>query len=200
MEKYLSYKYQFGFQEDKATCMVLNALIKKIADAPGKIKNAKVVFPEFAHAFDIVNHWMLVFLLDMYGVRETTPIWFKDYPTDIMHYVARDAIKSEKKNIWLWRTARTYPRSTSIPTVHKWPAYGFGILIFKLVCKWYQHAHSLQGYWIYAYVPLIEWVSNQDSGMASCNRLPFNFRRPIICSNVPSCILTTNRLKPVLIP
>ena len=75
----LLYKYQFGFQEGKSTCMALITLIDKISAA---LDNGEIVvglFLDFSKAFDTVDHKILLNKLFHYGIQDIPLKWFKSY-------------------------------------------------------------------------------------------------------------------------
>ena len=98
-ENRLLYKYQFGFQEGKATYMALIVLIEKVAEALDKGESVIGVFLDFSKAFDTVDHGILLAKLHKYEVHDTALKWFEDYLTNRMQYVTYNSIKSEQKMI-----------------------------------------------------------------------------------------------------
>ena len=98
-ENRLLYKYQFGFQEGKATYMALIVLIGKVTEALDKGESVIGVFLDFSKAFDTVDHGILLAKLKKYGVHDTALKWFEDYLTNRMQYATYNSIKSEQKII-----------------------------------------------------------------------------------------------------
>ena len=156
-ENRLLYKYQFGFQEGKATYMALIVLIEKVIEALDKGESVIGVFLDLSKAFDTVDHGILLAKLHKYGVHDTALKWFEDYLTNIIQYVTYNSIKSEQKMIDCGVPQGSI-LSSLFPIVYKWSVYCVRVLFFNLVCRWYKHVFSMQ---IYSrYVPQIEWGSN----------------------------------------
>ena len=70
-ENRLLYKYQFGFQEGKATYMDLIMLIEKVTEALDKGESVIGVFLDLSKAFDTVDHGIILAKLHKYGVHDT---------------------------------------------------------------------------------------------------------------------------------
>ena len=95
----LLYKYQFGFQEEKSTCMALITLIDKISAA---LDNGEIVvglFLDFSKAFDTVDHKILLNTLFNYGIQGIPLKWFKSYLSERYQYGTYNNHKSTNKLI-----------------------------------------------------------------------------------------------------
>ena len=157
-ENRLLHKYQFRFQEDKATYMAFIVLIEKVTEAIDKGESVVGVFLDFSKAFDTVDHGILVAKLHKYGVHDTALKWFEDYLTNRMQYITYNSIKSGQKLIeyGLPQGSILGPLLlllyiNDLSTVSEY-------FFFNLVCRWYKHVYSRQSY--SRYVPQIGWGSN----------------------------------------
>ena len=57
------------------------------------------VFIDLKKAFDTVDHKILLEKMDIYGIRDSANLWFKNYLYDREQFVSINGIKSEKKKI-----------------------------------------------------------------------------------------------------
>ena len=73
------YENQFGFQKNKSTELAITALINNIIKSYEIRQSACCIFLDFAKAFDIVNHSILISKLEHYGIRGIALDWFKSY-------------------------------------------------------------------------------------------------------------------------
>ena len=81
MHEYLS-KYQSGFRKfhSTVTSMLKNANDRLISMDRGNING--VVYFDFQKAFDKVDHEILLFILNKYGISGDKFDWFKSYPLE----------------------------------------------------------------------------------------------------------------------
>lgn len=73
------YENQFGFQKGLSTEFAINSLLNNIIKCLEEKKVNFCILLDFAKAFDIVNHEILLHKLDYYGIRGTAHKWFKSY-------------------------------------------------------------------------------------------------------------------------
>ena len=81
------YEYQFGFQKGKSTHIALITLVDKVTEALDNGDYVVGVFLDFSKAFATVDHSILLDKMFIYGVRNITLEWFKDYLTGRAQYV-----------------------------------------------------------------------------------------------------------------
>ena len=81
LEEYrILFEYQFGFS------VLMDKLIKSIENE----NHVVGVFLDFSKAFDTVDHSILLFKLEHYGIRGSALKWFKSYLSNRMQYVTYD--------------------------------------------------------------------------------------------------------------
>ena len=73
------FKHQYGFQKGKLTEHAIFDLYFNIITANEKQEKSASIFRDFAKAFDIANHEILLYKLDYYGVRGIALEWFRSY-------------------------------------------------------------------------------------------------------------------------
>ena len=66
---YKVFKHQYGFQKGKSTEHVILDVYFNIITANEKYEKNACIFLDFAKAFDTVNHEILLYKLDCYGVE-----------------------------------------------------------------------------------------------------------------------------------
>ena len=82
------YKYQFGFRKNHSTVL---ALVEMIDNLYNNIDNNNVtvgVYLDLQKAFDTVDHNILLYKLNVYGIRGLVLDWFRDYLSDRKQFVA----------------------------------------------------------------------------------------------------------------
>ena len=89
-------KYQHGFTETRSTETALSEFHIKIVDAVDKSLHALGLFVDFSRAFDMVNHEILLFKLERYGIRGLTSQLFRSYLTNRQQYVVVNGTKSKR--------------------------------------------------------------------------------------------------------
>ena len=73
------YEHQFGFQKNRSTTLAVLDLNTRITKALDRGNYAASVFLNFAKAFDMVNHQILLSKLENYGIRGPAKDWFESY-------------------------------------------------------------------------------------------------------------------------
>ena len=84
----LFYPLQFGFREKHNTTHALLTMINKIANGIDAYEHTVGVFLDFSKAFDTINHDILLYKLDYYGIRGIALEWFRNYLSNRQQYVS----------------------------------------------------------------------------------------------------------------
>ena len=90
---------QFGFRKHHSTTHALLTFIDKVAHAIDDISHTIGVFLDFSKAFDTIDHEILLYKLDHYGIRGKTLKWFADYLTERKQFVNISGYDSQLKLI-----------------------------------------------------------------------------------------------------
>ena len=97
LEKYDTfYKLQFGFRKRYSTNHALLSIVENIRNNLDNKLYTCGVFVDLEKAFDTVNHKILVYKLDYYGIRGQANSWFKSYLTNRYQSVTLNGETSEK--------------------------------------------------------------------------------------------------------
>ena len=99
LKNHTLFEYQFGFQKGKSAHVSFITLVDRISEALDNGDYVVGVFPDFAKAFDTVDHAILLDKMLIYGVRTTALEWFKDYLTGRSQYVTYNGFNSNNSEI-----------------------------------------------------------------------------------------------------
>ena len=102
LEKYnILYKHQYGFRAKHSTVHPILHLLKDISIANDKITKdpTLAVFLDISKAFDTVDHGILLYILNFYGIRGLSNKWCASYLSNRKQYTEIHKCKSSKKNI-----------------------------------------------------------------------------------------------------
>ena len=98
-ENNILYNKQFGFRKNNSTIEALIKITEKIRESIDKGKFGCGIIIDLREAFDTVNHEILLFKMEHYGIRGSTLKWFKSYLSERKQYVYINGECSELKQI-----------------------------------------------------------------------------------------------------
>ena len=98
-ENNILYNKQFGFRKNNSTIEALIKITEKNRESIDKGKFGCGIFIDLRKAFDTVNHEILLFKMEHYGIRGSTLKWFKSYLSERKQYVYINGECSELKQI-----------------------------------------------------------------------------------------------------
>ena len=98
-ENNILYNKQFGFRKNNSTIEALIKITENIRESIDKGKFGCDIFIDLRKAFDTVNHEILLFKMEHYGIRGSTLKWFKSYLSERKQYVYANGECSELKQI-----------------------------------------------------------------------------------------------------
>ena len=79
--------FQFGFRQKHSTSHALLTLVEKVTEAIEKYKHTVGVFLDLSKAFDTIDHKILLYKLNNYGIRGRALEWFRGYLTNRKQFV-----------------------------------------------------------------------------------------------------------------
>ena len=100
LEKYnILYEFQFGFRQGHSTEHALIEIVDKIKQAMDNNEITCGLFLDLSKAFDTVNHEILLYKLEHYGIRGPAYKLLKNYLTNRKQFVKLGKHKSELRDI-----------------------------------------------------------------------------------------------------
>ena len=127
-----------------STILAIIEIIENILEALQSGKMVAGIYLDLSKAFDTVDHNVLLYKLETYGIRGLPLKWFKSYLTERKQYT------STKKKILLqhnqiWSTPGVSTRSPTISHIHKWRCKCTRQwLQTEVICRWQQCIHCLR--------------------------------------------------------
>ena len=97
LEKYvILYKHQYGFRAKNSTVHPILHLLQDVSVANDKITKYRTlaVFLDLSKAFDTINHDILLYTLNCYGIRGISNTWFASYLSNRKQYTEIHKCKS----------------------------------------------------------------------------------------------------------
>ena len=91
------YDLQFGFRKKHSTTHTLMYLTETVRKAIDNDNFACSIFIDLQKAFDTVDHDVLLYKLDHYGIRGITNDWFKSYLKNRKQFVSINGLNSGEK-------------------------------------------------------------------------------------------------------
>ena len=90
---------QYGFREKHSTINAITALTSDVIKALEKKNSVLSVFLDLSKAFDTIDHQILLYKLEFYGIRGTPLKWFKSYLSNRKQYVKYNNSDSLQRDI-----------------------------------------------------------------------------------------------------
>ena len=90
---------QFGFRQKHSTTHAILTLVEKITKSFERSSHTLGVFLDFSKAFDTINHDILLYKLQHYGIRGKALEWFRNYLTGRSQFVFVNGCKSSLKPV-----------------------------------------------------------------------------------------------------
>ena len=85
------YNFQFGFSSNLSTKNALLSIVESIQSHLDKNKFCAGVFVDLKKAFDTVDHHILLYKLEHYGIRGVANEWFSSYLKNRAQFAGADA-------------------------------------------------------------------------------------------------------------
>ena len=92
-------KYQFGFRKKHSTAHAILSFTEKVSRAIDKFQHTAGIFLDLSKAFDMINHDMLLYKLNHYGIRGKALEWFRSYLKDRKQFVCINNEKSSLRSV-----------------------------------------------------------------------------------------------------
>ena len=93
------FKYQFGFRKLYSTTLALIEFTDKVRSLLDEGNYVISIFVDLTKAFDTVDHEILLYKLDRYGIRGHANAFFRSYLTDRKQFTIVNSVESELKGI-----------------------------------------------------------------------------------------------------
>ena len=98
-ENKLLYKSQYGFRDEHSTELASLELIDRVMTSFENKHTPLAIYMDLSKAFDTLDHKILLYKLQHYGVKGTELNWFKSYLSDRKQFVEIEGVKSNQQTI-----------------------------------------------------------------------------------------------------
>ena len=95
----LLFNSQYGFRRHHSTELAALEFVDKIRSEIDQKKIPFSVFLDLSKAFDTLDHDILLYKLNYYGIKDTALLWFKSYLTNRTQYVEYAGVASSVREI-----------------------------------------------------------------------------------------------------
>lgn len=93
------YKYQFGFRKNYSTSLALIDVVDNIYENLDTNQTVVGIYLDLTKAFDTVNHDILLYKLQNYGIRGMAYQWFRSYLSNRQQYTVINNVSSCLSNV-----------------------------------------------------------------------------------------------------
>ena len=93
------FKYQFGLRKLYSTTLLLIKFTDKVRSLLDEGNYVISIFVDLTKAFETVDHEILLYKLDRYGIRGHANAFFRSYLTDRKQFTIVNCVESELKGI-----------------------------------------------------------------------------------------------------
>ena len=90
---------QYGFRKHYSTDFAIIKLLNKITECFANKEHLIGIFMDLSKAFDTIDHNILMYKLQRYGIRGTSLSWIRDYLSNRKQYVVYQCSESPTSNI-----------------------------------------------------------------------------------------------------
>ena len=90
---------QFGFRKKYSTDFAITKLLDKVIQSLSKKEHVIALFMDLSKAFDTIDHDILLYKLNNYGIRGIVLSWLKSYLSNRQQFVSINNVESSRLNI-----------------------------------------------------------------------------------------------------
>ena len=93
------YKYQFGFRPNHSTVQAVVEIADNIISEVNQGYLVAGIYMDLSKAFDTVDHKILLYKMEHYGIRGSALQWFKSYLSNRQQFTEVNGVKSVKQPV-----------------------------------------------------------------------------------------------------